>query len=128
MNSIVIVGLMFVGLMVLELFRGRLMKATATVDDRVVEIVATLSVPLLVVPAIVLVTYALMGWLVPDWQGAWGHLPVWAMVLILLIGDDMMQYWWHRLAHTVPLLFNFHRAHHEPRGRSDFCVNVMLHS
>lgn len=34
---------------------------------------------------------------------------------MLLIGDDMMQYWWHRLAHTQPFLFNFHRAHHEPR-------------
>ena len=115
MNSTAIVALMFGGLLLLEFFRGRLKKMTATVDDRVVEIVSTLSVPLLVVPTIVFVTYALMGWLVPDWRGTWGHLPVWAMVLILLIGDDMTQYWWHRLSHSVPFLFNFHRAHHEPR-------------
>lgn len=106
---------MFVGLISLEFIRGRFKKMAATVDDRVVEIVTTLSVPLLVVPTIVLVTYAFMGRLVPDLQGAWSHFPVWAMVVILLIGDDMTQYWWHRLSHSVPFLFNFHRAHHEPR-------------
>jgi len=115
MNSTVIVAVMFFGLMSLEIFRGRFKKMTATVDDRVVEIVATLSVPLLVVPTIVLVTYALMGRLAPEWRGAWGDLSIWAMVVILLIGDDMMQYWWHRLSHSIPFLFNFHRAHHEPR-------------
>jgi sterol desaturase/sphingolipid hydroxylase (fatty acid hydroxylase superfamily) len=115
MNSTVIVALMFASLLSLEFFRGRLQKMAATVDDRIVEVVATLSVPLLVVPAIVISTYALMGYLAPEWQGAWGHLPVWAMVLILLVGDDMTQYWWHRLSHSVPFLFNFHRAHHEPR-------------
>lgn len=115
MNSTVIVALMFGGLLLLEFSRGRLKKMTATVDDRVVEVVSTLSVPLLVVPTIVFAAFALMGWLVPDWRGAWGHLPVWAMLLILLIGDDMTQYWWHRLSHAVPFLFNFHRAHHEPR-------------
>ena len=31
---------------------------------------------------------------------------------ILLVGDDMMLYRWHRLAHTAPFLFN---SHHEPR-------------
>jgi sterol desaturase/sphingolipid hydroxylase (fatty acid hydroxylase superfamily) len=29
----------------------------------------------------------------------------------LLIGDDMTQYWWHRLSHT-PLMWPLHRAHH----------------
>ena len=24
----------------------------------------------------------------------------------------MMQYWWHRLSHTVPWLYNLHRPHH----------------
>jgi hypothetical protein len=41
-------------------------KRTATVDDRVVEFVSTLSVSLLVVPTIVLATIALMEWLVPE--------------------------------------------------------------
>ena len=115
MNSTVIIASMFGSLLLLEWFRGRLKKKTATLDDRVVEVVNTLSVPLIVVPSIIIANFALMSWLVPDWRGAWGHFPVWAMVAILLIGDDMTQYWWHRLSHSVPFLFNFHRAHHEPR-------------
>lgn len=54
----------------------------------------------------------------PDYRGAWANLPMWAMVFILLVGDDMTQYWWHRLSHSVPFLFDFHRAHHEPRYMS----------
>jgi sterol desaturase/sphingolipid hydroxylase (fatty acid hydroxylase superfamily) len=33
------------------------------------------------------------------------------MFLILLVSDDLTQYWWHRLSHT-PLLWPLHRAHH----------------
>ncbi len=115
MNSTVVIAIMFGSLILLELLRGRFQKLTATVDDRVVEVVSTLSVPLLVVPAIVFTTFAGMNAFVPEWRGAWADLPVWMMVLILLVGDDMTQYWWHRLSHSVPFLFNFHRAHHEPR-------------
>jgi sterol desaturase/sphingolipid hydroxylase (fatty acid hydroxylase superfamily) len=47
----------------------------------------------------------------PESRGAWAHLPWWAMTAILLVGDDMTQYWWHRVSHT-PLLWPLHRAHH----------------
>jgi hypothetical protein len=57
---------MFVGLLSLEQSRGRMKKRTATVDDRVVEFVSTLSASLLVVPTIVLAIIALMEWLVPE--------------------------------------------------------------
>ncbi|HKW83070.1 MAG TPA: sterol desaturase family protein, partial [Burkholderiaceae bacterium] len=35
----------------------------------------------------------------------------WAMFGLLLIGDDLTQYLWHRASHT-PLLWPLHRAHH----------------
>ena len=118
MNNTAVIATLFGSLLLLELSRGRLRKAAATFDDRIVEVFSTLSVPLLVVPAIVLATFSFMNGLVPEWRDAWAHLPIWAMVLILLVGDDMTQYWWHRLSHAVPFLFNFHRAHHEPRYMS----------
>ena len=37
---------------------------------------------------------------------------------ILLIGDDMMQYWWHRLSHTYIPLYKLHRAHHNAKYMS----------
>jgi len=33
------------------------------------------------------------------------------MVGILILVDDLTQYWWHRLSHS-PLLWPLHRAHH----------------
>lgn len=115
MNTTLVVGAFFVAVLMLELARGRFLQPSATADDRVVEIFSTLAVPLVVVPAIVVSAFFLLDWWAPESRGAWADLPVWAMVLILLIGDDMTQYWWHRLSHSVPFLFNFHRAHHEGR-------------
>lgn len=115
MNTTLVVGAFFIALLLLELARGRFLQARASADDRVVEVFSTLVVPLAVVPAIVVSTFFLLDRMAPESRGAWADLPVWAMVVILLIGDDMTQYWWHRLSHSVPFLFNFHRAHHEGR-------------
>jgi sterol desaturase/sphingolipid hydroxylase (fatty acid hydroxylase superfamily) len=39
------------------------------------------------------------------------------MVGVLLIADDLTQYWWHRLSHS-PLLWPMHRAHHSAQYMS----------
>ena len=38
--------------------------------------------------------------------------PIWAVIGLFLIFDDMTQYWWHRISHSVPWLYNLHRPHH----------------
>ena len=48
----------------------------------------------------------------PGSAGALATLPVIAQVGLLLVLDDMLQYWWHRLNHEIPWLYNLHRAHH----------------
>jgi len=53
----------------------------------------------------------------PGSQGAWSGLPWYAMAGILLIADDMTQYWWHRASHS-PLLWPLHRAHHSAQYMS----------
>ena len=40
------------------------------------------------------------------------------MLVLLLIFDDMMQYWWHRLSHTYIPLYKLHRAHHNAKYMS----------
>ena len=113
----IIIG-MLAALVLLELARGRFFNSAATLDDRLVEAFSTLAVPILVAPTIFITVYQLMSAAQPEYKDAWADLPIWAMVGILLIGDDMAQYWWHRLSHSVPFLFNFHRAHHEGRYMS----------
>jgi sterol desaturase/sphingolipid hydroxylase (fatty acid hydroxylase superfamily) len=118
MDQLIIIAGLLTALALIEAWRGRFFKKTATWDDRVVEVFSTLIVPLLVVPTIFLVTYQFMDWVLPQYKDSLAELSGWVMLGLLLIFDDMVQYWYHRLAHSVPFLFNFHRAHHEARYMS----------
>ena len=55
--------------------------------------------------------------LAPEYHNALAHLPWYAMAALLLLGDDMVQYWWHRASHSR-LLWPLHRAHHTPHYMS----------
>lgn len=81
--------------------------------DAIVEAVSTFVLLGFTQPAILLASAALMAWLFPASASSWAGLPVIAQIALLLVGDDMMQYWWHRLSHSVPWLYSLHRPHHE---------------
>jgi sterol desaturase/sphingolipid hydroxylase (fatty acid hydroxylase superfamily) len=80
-------------------------------NDTTLEALMTLSLLFITQPLSVFATSRLGHWLAPDLRNAWTGLPWWAWIGLLLVGDDMLQYWWHRLSHS-PLLWPLHRAHH----------------
>lgn len=55
---------------------------------------------------------------VPQYQGALSNSSTFLHIALLLIFDDMMQYWWHRLSHSTRFLYNLHRAHHNGKYMS----------
>lgn len=57
-------------------------------------------------PTISLIEALLPNWKREGWIGAITATLVYALVW------DTFQYWVHRLQHTTPLLWNFHRVHH----------------
>ena len=83
----------------------------ATKDDTKLELFMFLSLLAFSQPFIFGVTAKLCSLVMPGQRDAWAHLPWWAMGAILLVADDMTQYWWHRVSHS-PLLWPLHRAHH----------------
>jgi sterol desaturase/sphingolipid hydroxylase (fatty acid hydroxylase superfamily) len=113
MNPIqtICITIIFVGFGLAEVFSGRFGKLGAAKDDWKIESVMLLLLLVLIQPAIFLG----IGWLgmhyFPQYHNALAAWPVWAMVAVLLVADDMTQYWWHRISHT-PLLWPLHRAHH----------------
>lgn len=109
-QNLVLIGIIL-GFALLEWRSGRHRDHHATPDDTKLEAAMFLALVGLLQPLIFFITGTLGAWLLPEYRGAWAGLPVWAMVAILLVGDDMTQYWWHRLSHT-PLLWPLHRAHH----------------
>lgn len=53
----------------------------------------------------------------PQYQNALIDLPWYVAVLLFLLGDDLVQYWWHRFSHK-PFLWPLHRAHHSAQYMS----------
>jgi len=88
-------------------------KATvrATGDDTKLEVLTFVSLVAIAQPLAIFGAAKLCAWLIPDQRNALAGLPWWAMVGILLVADDMVQYWWHRISHS-PRLWPLHRAHH----------------
>ncbi|HCP47674.1 MAG TPA: hypothetical protein DIU15_16655 [Deltaproteobacteria bacterium] len=45
--------------------------------------------------------------------GVWPrHWPMALQLVLAMVVGQLPEYWWHRLAHTVPLLWRFHAVHH----------------
>lgn len=89
----------------------------ADANDTKLELLMFLSLLAIAQPVAMLGADKLSSWLIPTQRGSLAALPWWAWVGLLLVADDMTQYWWHRLSHT-PLLWPLHRAHHSARYMS----------
>jgi len=111
MTQNVILVLIMLSFAVAELVSRRYEKFHATKDDGILEAVMFIALVAVVQPLVFAVTGKLAAMWFPQAKGALADWPWWAMAACLLVGDDMLQYWWHRLSHT-PLLWSLHRAHH----------------
>ncbi len=104
---------------VLEIFRtGFFRKEGQRRKDAIVELVGSITLLAFTQPLILAAAYFLMSVLFPGAQGSWTVLPIIAQVALLLIFDDLTQYGWHRLSHSVPWLYALHRPHHDARYMS----------
>ena len=55
-----------------------------------------------------------------------GGLPFFVQVILIMIATDFLQYWLHRLFHTVPFLWRFHAVHHSAE-RMDWLAGARMH-
>ena len=103
---------MILGFAATELISRRYQNTvTATSNDTKLEVFMFLSLVAITQPLAMLSTAKLGDWFAPEYKDVLTDLPWWAMVGILILCDDLTQYWWHRLSHS-PLLWPLHRAHH----------------
>ena len=92
-------------------------KVNATGDDTKLELLMFISLLAITQPLAILVTSKLGNTFFPEAKGAIADWPWWAMVGVLIVLDDLSQYWWHRLSHTT-FLWPLHRAHHSAQYMS----------
>lgn len=94
-----------------ELYRKRFFSPMAGREDNRLDLAVAVLLPLMIVPLILFLTDRLGAAAYPDARDALVAWPLWAMILTLLLADDLTQYLWHRFSHTS-WMWPFHRAHH----------------
>ncbi len=113
MSPQLLIIFIFAAFALLEAFKtGFLKKPGQTWDDGFVEIIGPIVLLALTQPFIFFLADRLMTFTAPTLKDSLVNWPLWAHLALLLILDDMMQYWWHRASHTFPFLYGLHRAHH----------------
>lgn len=111
--ELIAIGGTYLGFALLEaLSVGFWGKKGATRQDVIVEVVGTFVLIAITQPLIIAAGFALAQWIAPGARDALIGWPILAQIALLLVGEDMMQYWWHRTSHTVPRLYKLHRPHH----------------
>lgn len=105
--------LIFAGFAVLEIVKTSFFrKKGQTRSDVIVEIGSVLALLLVTQPLALFGGGYIASLIWPNAAGALSGIPLVAGVALFLVFDDMTQYWWHRLSHTVPWLYKLHRPHH----------------
>lgn len=109
----IVVALVLVAFAVLEWRKGDF-GAGASREHTAVDALATLLVPGVILTAVLFTAIAAVSALLPTYVGVLDGTPAWAMFGLFLLGDDLTQYFWHRLTHAWPPLYALHRSHHSP--------------
>ncbi len=111
--ELIIIACLFLGFILLEIiFTHFFRKPRQTRDDGVVEVISTTTLILATQPFVLAAGGFVASLAVPQHAGALAALPFIAQFGLLLVFDDMTQYWWHRATHNTKWLYNLHRAHH----------------
>jgi sterol desaturase/sphingolipid hydroxylase (fatty acid hydroxylase superfamily) len=81
-------------------------------NEKLTDIVCY-AFPLLVLrPFVTYFGLRVLPFLLPGLKNTFSWVPFWWGFFIISIGDDLTQYWYHRLHHQLPWLWRFHRTHH----------------
>lgn len=110
---IILIGIFAAFALAEALRTGLFRKAGQRPKDVIVEIIGSMVLLTLTQPLVLLSAGLLMARSFPGLENSLASQPIALQFALLLIFDDMMQYWWHRLSHKVPLLYKLHRAHHD---------------
>lgn len=81
-------------------------------NEKLTDIVC-FAFPLIVLrPFVTYFGLRVLPFLLPGLKNTFSWVPFWWGFLIIAVGDDLTQYWYHRLHHQIPWLWRFHRTHH----------------
>ena len=109
---IAILGIFLTFILAEVIFTRFFKKKNQKTSDGVVEFFSTGFLLFLTQPLIITGVYTLGLKFFPQLQDSLSGIHILAAIGLFLIFDDLTQYWWHRLSHTIPWLYKLHRPHH----------------
>lgn len=90
-------------------------KSKRSKNDWYVELFSTFHLFVFIKPIIFFsMTYLLIN-ILPQYRNIFSDATFWISSLIVIFGDDFLQYWYHRKAHQWSWLWKLHRPHHSSR-------------
>ena len=111
-DGYIVIGIvLFFSLM--ETFAGYLTATKRKFGDWIQEAGGFLVLSLVIKPLIVWVAFVLGKSLNPDVQNAVANSNLFLVLLVYLLVDDVLQYWYHRFGHEYEFLWKLHRPHHQ---------------
>ncbi|TDF41492.1 fatty acid hydroxylase family protein [Alteromonadaceae bacterium M269] len=111
--EVTIILSIFVLFIVLEILFTRFFhKKGQTRDDAIVEFSSTAMLTLFTQPIVLFSGAYLASLVTPNSQNMMADWHFLAIFGLFLVFDDLTQYWWHRISHSVKWLYNLHRPHH----------------
>jgi len=103
----------FITFAVAEALRSSLIRLkTERPEDKYVEFISAVFLLGLTQPFVLLGAATVTSALAPSSAGILAEAPFYVGIFLLLVFDDMAQYWWHRASHSFAWLYGLHRAHH----------------
>ncbi len=101
-----------IGIGLVEILLGVYSRSKMRTDDYINDLLGLGELAIVYKPAILFITSYGLGVLVPDMEGALSATPVWIAVVIIILEDEFLHYWYHRFGHEWPWLWKIHRTHH----------------
>ncbi len=90
-------------------------KSKRSKNDWYVELFSTFHLFVLIKPIIFFsMTYLLIN-ILPQYRNTFSDATFWISSVVVIFGDDFLQYWYHRKAHKWSWLWKLHRPHHSSR-------------
>jgi len=96
-----------------EVLSGYLSQTQRTFSDWIQEVGGFLVLIALIKPAIVFVIMLSGDLFFSNVQHAWANWNFGLLLILFLLVDDILQYWYHRSAHEYEFLWKLHRSHHQ---------------
>lgn len=112
LDGYIVIGIiLFFSLM--ETFAGFLSATKRTASDWIQEAGGFLVLSFIYKPLIIFAALSLGSLLIPNVQNAVASMNLWVGLIIYLLIDDVLQYWYHRFGHEYDFLWKLHRPHHQ---------------